>query len=111
MIAVTIAAALLLIACLAAGIYWKRSKTGAIDSIAVLPLENRSNNAEADYISDGITESVNHSLARLPNLRVIPHSVALHYKGKQVDAQKVGDELRSNRYSRAASPHEATALP
>ena len=89
-----IAAGLLLIACIAVGIYWKGSRTSAIDSIAVLPLENRSNNADADYISDGITESVNNSLARLPNLKVIPHSVALHYKGKQVDAQKVGDELK-----------------
>ncbi len=93
-VAWAIAAALLLIACIAVGIYWKASRTSAIDSIAVLPLENRSNNADADYISDGITESVNNSLARLPNLRVIPHSVALHYKGKQVDAQKIGDELK-----------------
>jgi eukaryotic-like serine/threonine-protein kinase len=93
-VAWAIAAALLLIACIAMGIYWKGSRTSAINSIAVLPLENRSNNADADYISDGITESVNNSLARLPNLRVIPHSVALHYKGKQVDAQKVGDELK-----------------
>jgi eukaryotic-like serine/threonine-protein kinase len=93
-IAVTIAAALLLMAFAGAGIYWMRSRTRAIESIAVLPLENRSSNAEADYISDGITESVNNSLARLPNLKVIPHSVALHYKGKQVDSQKVGDELK-----------------
>src|ERR1700691_4630687 len=93
-IAVTIAAALLLMAFAGAGIYWMRSRTSAIESIAVLPLENRSNNADADYISDGITESINNSLARLPNLRVIPHSVALHYKGKQVDSQKVGDELK-----------------
>jgi serine/threonine protein kinase/Flp pilus assembly protein TadD len=94
MIGWAIAAAVLLIAGAGAGIYWKQSRTGAIDSIAVLPLENLSNNADADYISDGITESINNSLARLPNLRVIPHSVALHYKGKQVDAQKVGDELK-----------------
>ena len=32
-------------------------------------------------------------MARLPNLKVIPHSVAAHYKGKPMDAQKVGDEL------------------
>ncbi len=81
--AATIGAVLLLIGLIAAGIYWKASRTSAIGSIAVLPLENRSNNADADYISDGITESVNNSLARLPNLRVVPHSVALHYKGKQ----------------------------
>jgi eukaryotic-like serine/threonine-protein kinase len=93
-IAGTIAAALLLMAFAGASIYWMRSRTRAIESIAVLPLENRSNNADADYISDGITESVNNSLARLPNLKVIPHSVALHYKGKQIDSQKVGDELK-----------------
>jgi TolB-like protein/Flp pilus assembly protein TadD len=76
------------------GIYLKRSKAGQVDSIAVLPLENRSNDPDADYISDGVTESINNSLARLPSLRVIPHSVASHYKGKAMDVQKVGDELR-----------------
>ena len=77
------------------GIYLKgsKTKTGRIDSIAVLPLENRSNDPDADYISDGITESINNSLARLPSLKVTPHSVALHYKGKAMDVQKVGDEL------------------
>jgi len=66
---------------------------GRIDSIAVLPLEIRSNDPEADYISDGITESINNSLARLPSLNVVPHSVALHYKGKTADSQKIGDAL------------------
>ena len=75
------------------GIYLKTSKTGRIDSIAVLPLENRSSDPDADYISDGITESINNSLARLPGLKVIPHSVAFHYKGKAMDVQKVGDAL------------------
>jgi TolB-like protein/Tfp pilus assembly protein PilF len=53
----------------------------------------QSGDSEADYISDGITESVNDTLARLPGLRVIPHSVALHYKGKAVDFQKAGETL------------------
>jgi len=75
------------------GIYLKVSKTDGIDSIAVLPLENRSNDPEADYISDGITESINNSLARLPSLKVTPHSVAFHYKGKSMDFQKVGKTL------------------
>ena len=69
------------------------SANGAIDSIAVLPLENHSNDSDADYISDGVTESINDSLARLPDLKVIPHSVAFHYKGKAMDAQKIGEEL------------------
>ena len=32
-------------------------------------------------------------MTRLPDLKVIPHSVAFHYKGKPMDAQKFGDEL------------------
>jgi eukaryotic-like serine/threonine-protein kinase len=75
------------------GIYLKTSKTGRVDSIAVLPLENRSSDSDTDYISDGVTESINNSLARLPGLKVTPHSVAFHYKGKAMDVQKVGDAL------------------
>jgi len=91
-IAFAIAVSLLVIASAGVFIYLRRSEAG-IDSIAVLPLENRSNDPDADYISDGVTESINNSLARLPSLKVTPHSVALHYKGKAMDVQKVGDEL------------------
>lgn len=75
------------------GIYLKATKTGRIDSIAVLPLANRSYNSDADYISDGVTQSINDSLARLPGLKVVPHSVAYQYKGKAIDVQKIGDAL------------------
>src|ERR1700722_17901948 len=92
--ALAIAAGVLLIGLVAAaGFYFKGFGNGRIDSIAVLPLQNQSNDANADYISDGITESVNNSLARLPNLKVVPHSVMSRYKGKAVDTQKVGEEL------------------
>ena len=93
-LAMAAAAGLLVIGAIGFGFYLKGSGTGAIDSIAVLPLDIRSNDTDADYISDGITESVNNSLARLPGLKVIPHSVALHYKGKPMDGQKIGGELR-----------------
>ena len=92
-LALAIAGVLLVIVAVSLGIYLKRPKTGSINSIAVLPLDIQSNDPEADYISDGITESINNSLARLPGLKVIPHSVALHYKGKAADFQKVGDAL------------------
>jgi len=91
--ALAFAVALMIISVGALAIYRKGANTGRIDSIAVLPLEMRSNDPEADYISDGITESINNSLAKLPSLKVIPNSVALHYKGKSADFQKVGDAL------------------
>jgi len=91
--AVVVVCSLIVIGAGGLGIYLKGSKTGGIDSIAVLPLENRSNDPEADYISDGITESINNRLARLPSLKVTPHSVAFHYKGKSIDFQRVGNTL------------------
>jgi serine/threonine-protein kinase len=75
------------------GLFLRASRAGRIDSIAVLPLENRSNNSDADYISDGVTESINDSLAKLPGLKVVPHSIAYHYKGKAIDVQKIGNAL------------------
>ena len=66
---------------------------GEINSIAVLPLDIKSTDPDAEYISDGITESVNNSLARLPGLKVVPHSAALRYKGKSAEIQKVGAAL------------------
>jgi TolB-like protein/Tfp pilus assembly protein PilF len=96
-LAVAIVAGVLLIGAVVFVVYTKtRNSTTAIESIAVLPFENRSNDPEVDYISDGLTESINNSLTHLPNLKVIPHSVAFHYKGKPMDAQKFGDELRVN---------------
>jgi len=59
----------------------------------VLPFENRSVEAETEYLSDGLAESLIYRLSQLPNLRVTPTSVALHYKGKQADAVKAGNEL------------------
>jgi len=87
------ALSLLVIGSVGAGLYLRKARVGVIDSVAVLPLENRSNDPDADYISDGITESINNSLARVPSLSVTPHSVASHYKGKAMDVRKVGDEL------------------
>jgi len=76
------------------GLYLRRDRTAAtLDSIVVLPFENRSNDPGADYISDGITETISSSLTRLANLKVIPTSVAYHYKGKAMDPRQVADEL------------------
>ncbi len=64
-----------------------------IDSIAVLPFANVSGDPNTEYLSDGISESLINSLAQLPNLRVVPRSVAFRYKGKEVDPQKAGKDL------------------
>lgn len=62
-------------------------------SIAVLPFENASADSSIDYLSDGITESVINSLAQVSALRVIARSTAFRYKGRDVEASRVGAEL------------------
>jgi TolB-like protein/DNA-binding winged helix-turn-helix (wHTH) protein/Flp pilus assembly protein TadD len=64
-----------------------------IDSIAVLPFENAARDANVEYLSDGITESLINDLSRLKNLKVMSRSSVFHYKGKEQNAQKVGGEL------------------
>ena len=69
------------------------SGTAAIDSIAVLPFHNASDDPDSEYLSDGITESILNSLAQIPQLRVIPRSTVFRYKGSDKDPQAVGREL------------------
>ncbi len=67
---------------------------GGRTSIAVIPFKNATNDANLDYLVDGITDNVINQLSRLSGLRVISgHSVSL-YKGKELDFKKVADELR-----------------
>jgi len=79
---------------IALGFFWHaRSSEVAIDSIAVLPFENRSSDADTDYLSDGLAESLIYRLSQLPNLRVSPTSTVLRYKGQQNDPIEVGKKL------------------
>ncbi len=71
----------------------KRTSRGVIHSLAVLPLVNVSPDAEMEYFSDGITESIINALTRLPKLRVVPRSTVFRYKGPNLDPQQVGREL------------------
>jgi serine/threonine-protein kinase len=74
-----------------------KSNTFQIKSLAVLPLQNLSlkgsKNQDAEYLSDGITDSIIHNLSSLPNLHVMARQSVFRYKGKHVDPQKVGHEL------------------
>jgi TolB-like protein len=63
-------------------------------SIAVLPFENQNHDPDADYLCDGIPESIINSLSELPKLKVMSRNSVFHYKGKEVDAQMAGKELK-----------------
>ena len=79
---------------LAAGAWYLRSnKTSQIDSLAVLPFTNGTGDANTDYLSDGITESLIANLTHVPDLKVKSRNSVFRYKGKDVDAQKAGTDL------------------
>jgi len=66
----------------------------AIDSIAILPFENRSGDPELEYVSDGIAEGIINRLSQLPSLnKVIASSSVRGYKGRTVDAATVAQEV------------------
>ncbi len=66
----------------------------AVDSIAVLPFEiEGGEDADIEYLSDGITESLINTLSRIPKLRVMARSTVFRYKGRDFDPRQVGAEL------------------
>ncbi len=71
----------------------KRTTRKAIDSLAVLPLDNMSNDPDMEYLSDGITESLINTLLQLPKLRVVSRSTVFRYKGQKIDLGEVRQQL------------------
>ncbi|HKZ81015.1 MAG TPA: protein kinase [Pyrinomonadaceae bacterium] len=71
----------------------RRQARRSIDSLAILPLANISDEPEMEYLSDGITESIINTLSQIPKLRVMARSTVFRYKGKEVDPRRVGESL------------------
>ncbi len=81
---------------LAAGYFGYRSTTSTsrqIESIAVMPFVNESGSADVEYLSDGMAETLINSLSKIANLSVKARSAVFPYKGKEVSAKQIGDEL------------------
>jgi TolB-like protein/Flp pilus assembly protein TadD len=87
------ATALILAMAASAYFYLSRKDNAAIQSIAVLPFVNESGNADVEYLSDGMTESLISSLSQIPKLNVKARSSVFRYKGKDTNAQTIGKEL------------------
>ncbi|MEQ1763462.1 MAG: tetratricopeptide repeat protein [Pyrinomonadaceae bacterium] len=74
-------------------LYYGRSPGKRIESIAVMPFVNDSGNAEMEYLSDGMTETLISSLSQIAGLNVKARSSVFRYKGKETDARTIGKEL------------------
>lgn len=90
---VLILLALILAVAAATAFYLLRSKPHAIDSLAILPFTNTSDEPNADYLSDGITESLINHMSRSHNLKVMSRNSVFQFKNKQVDAREVAEKL------------------
>jgi TolB-like protein len=62
-------------------------------SLAVLPFQNLTGDAEQEYFVDGMVEEITTAIARLPWLFVIARNSAFTYKGKAIDVKQVAQEL------------------
>jgi TolB-like protein/Tfp pilus assembly protein PilF len=93
---VTIILSVIVLTAVSLGIWFfsnRRVNTKQIESIAVLPFINESGNADNEYLSDGMTESLINSLSQIPKLNVKARSSVFRYKGKETDLRKIAGEL------------------
>ncbi len=67
--------------------------TGAIDSIAVLPLENLSGDPGQEYFADGMTEALITELSKIKALRVISRTSVMQYKEARKPLPEIAREL------------------
>jgi serine/threonine-protein kinase len=98
---------LLVLAVAAAGLYWMWPPTSVtpasgargaereIESLAVLPFANEGEDSNLEYLCDGLTESLINNLSELPRLRVIARASVFHYKGRDVEPQDAGRQLKA----------------
>jgi len=71
----------------------KKVMVGAIQSVAVLPLENLSGDATQDYFADGMTDALITELSQIKKLRVISRTSVMQYKHTQKSLQEIAQEL------------------
>jgi DNA-binding SARP family transcriptional activator/TolB-like protein len=65
-----------------------------INSLAILPFFNSSADPNAEYLSDGITESIINKLSQVSQLHVMAPSTVFRFKGQVVDPQEIGRSLK-----------------
>ena len=62
-------------------------------SIAVLPFVNMSTDPDNEYFSDGMTEEILNTLAKVDGLMVTSRTSSFAFKGKNADIREIGKQL------------------
>ena len=63
-------------------------------SVAVLPFVNMSNDDDNEYFSDGLTETLLHMLAQVPDLKVAARTSSFAFKGQSLTVQDIARALQ-----------------
>ena len=90
---VTVAAAAVMAAALAAWRFWPSTAVEQIRSLAVLPLVNLSGDPNQEYVSDGATYALISGLGEISALKVISPTTVMRYKGTTKSLPEIGSEL------------------
>jgi TolB-like protein/Tfp pilus assembly protein PilF len=85
-----------LLAFLVVGWYWRSTPTvrqPQIRSLAVLPFENGSDDANLNYLSDGLSESLIDKLSQLRQLKVTARTSSFKFRGANPDLHEIAAKL------------------
>ncbi len=85
--------AVLFIGIITLGAYFYFAGSKGIDSIAVLPFENGSEDQSLAFLADGLSESLIDRLSQLPQLKVIARNSSFKFRGADIDIQDVANKL------------------
>ncbi len=99
--------------------YWLKTKggskpplpvPGAIQSIAVLPLENLSGDPSQEYFADGMTDALITELSQIKKLRVISRTSMMQYKHARKPLQEIAQELNVDAIVEGSVLHEGNRV-
>ncbi len=94
-----VALAAVAVVLLAVFLVLRGTKTGVHEStaspmtLAVLPFSNLSDDADNEYLSDGLTEDLINRMANLPELRVVASTSAFVFKEQKLDVRDIARQL------------------
>jgi eukaryotic-like serine/threonine-protein kinase len=74
-------------------VFFWRKDNHRIDSIAVLPFENSSNNSDLNFVSEGLSEALIDRLSQLPQLKVVARNSSFAFRGANLDLREVARKL------------------
>ncbi len=92
-----VAGGVVVLVVLALALFWRSTVTApqeAIDSIAVLPIENRTNDSDLDFLTEGIAQGAINRLSQLGQLSRVVSGIAIErYEEQGLDATAMAEDL------------------